>query len=508
MNKLICFCLFFLTFCVSGQTLKDAFLQAGVNKTELKKVLKHYETTGEKEKYESAVFLIKNMPIHTSRDYIWINKDSLDTGYRELDYPDLETAINSFRQLRDSVQVKPLPRTYSDASFLSSKMIIDNIDLAYKTWKNNPWSNSYDFETFCEYILPYRSLTEPAQDWRLTYNLLLNSITSKINDPKDPLEVCMVAIKEPEGFSFLRERRPDPIPFLGPQHLLFRRRGTCPDLANAAIYAARSIGLAVTFDFTPNHAASSNRHFWNTIRNRDGKHIPFNGLLHKVFDPNSRRIGKVFRITYSIQKDAVAALADSASIPDQSFLQLPNIKDVTSEYTETGSFKYKLQQLPKNKFIFLNVFNNGEWKVTDWAEVNGEVVFDNLGKDVVYLPGFYKHQKMMHEPYPILLQENGKTRLLKPDITHTFSATLSRSNEKVYTHTEEHNPLELRAGEKYNLSYWDGQWRSIGISEMNAEGVAFHNIPSNALLTLTPIKKTGYERIFTLDPDTHQISWF
>ncbi len=162
MNKLIYFCLFLLTFCVSGQTLKDAFLQARDNKDALTKVLAHYKRTGEKEKYESAIFLIKNMPIHKSRDYVWINKDSLDVGYRELDYPDLETAINSFRQLRDSVQVKPLPRTYSDASFLSSKMIIDNIDLAYKTWKNNPWSNSYDFETFCEYILPYRSLTEPA----------------------------------------------------------------------------------------------------------------------------------------------------------------------------------------------------------------------------------------------------------------------------------------------------------------------------------------------------------
>ena len=52
-----------------------------------------------------------------------------------------------------------------DIDVISSKYLIENIDLAFKVWKE-PWACHFTFDEFCEYILPYRILHEPISDWR------------------------------------------------------------------------------------------------------------------------------------------------------------------------------------------------------------------------------------------------------------------------------------------------------------------------------------------------------
>src|SRR5690606_37979437 len=190
-------------------------------------------------------------------------------------------------------------------------------DLATNSWLNNPWAHSYSNEIFQEYILPYRSLTEPFENWRSEYKLIYQIITHKILDETDPVEVCTKIINEIKHFDFEMERY-DPTPLLGPMELLFWREGNCPDLANVCLFACRSMGVAVTFDFTPYFAASSNKHFWNTVVDNKGEHIPFNGnqVAPYVYNANYRRMGKVFRNAFSIQNDNLSFYLKEEEIPE------------------------------------------------------------------------------------------------------------------------------------------------------------------------------------------------
>src|SRR5690606_12453662 len=40
---------------------------------------------------------------------------------------------------------------------------IENIDLAFEAWYKYPKDKRADFETFCNYILPYRNYDEPIE---------------------------------------------------------------------------------------------------------------------------------------------------------------------------------------------------------------------------------------------------------------------------------------------------------------------------------------------------------
>jgi len=493
-----------------SQTEGKTLLASNAKKEKATSVLVHYKETGEKEKYQAALFLIKNMVVHKSVNYEWLDAADQKVAYSELNYSNLETALVAFKHLKDSIKIHPKQFTQSDTSVITPALLIKNIDLAFLQWKTNLWSKNYDFDTFCEYILPYRSLIEPLQDWRENYQALLKSVKDEIEDPTDPVEACSLILTEMKGFQFL-ENRPDPIPLLGPNQLIFRKQGSCPDLANAALFANRALGVAVSFDFTPHYAASSNRHFWNSVIDAQGKHIPFNGVnngngLPYMYSPNFKRFAKVFRSTYSIQTTSLAFQYTEEEIPD-SFLKRTTILDATHEYLPVGSFAYTFQKQGP-KVAYLNVYNKGKWRAIDWAELkNNKTVFKNLGRKVVYLPGIYKEGKMLFEKHPILLTADGKKTVLAPNKTSFFACDLSRLNEKKMDY-KENNSLEIIDRKEYALYVWYKRWMRIGTATAEGKSLYFKRIPKGGLYKIHPKKKDHFERIFTINPETCEISWY
>ncbi|WP_303315442.1 transglutaminase domain-containing protein [Flavivirga abyssicola] len=495
------------------QSLAEVYLEAGKNKGNLVAVLEHYKKTREKEKYLAANFLLENISIHKSINYNWIDDEGKIIPFSELDFTDFDMALKAFERIKNNIKITPKQYIQKDVSVITSEFLIKNIDLAFYEWKNNPWSSSYDFKTFCEYILPYRSLIEPIDDWRENYKSLVTSALNEVEDLKDPTEVATQIILSLKDFSF-EQKRLDPIPLLSPSQLLFRRQGSCPDLANLALLACRSLGVAVTFDFTPHYAASSNRHYFNTVVSAKKEHIPFNGNsvnttdgLPYTYIPSHKRMGKVFRKTFSIQKTALASNISKKNIPE-GFLQEKNLVDVTNEYVPIGEINYVFEVPDSIEIGYLNVFNKSKWKTIDWAKkTNGKFIYKNLGTDLIYLPSIYNNQRTIYEKYPILLDKQGKPHILKPDFKNTFECTLSRKNEYKNNY-KENNSSEIEAGKKYLLMYWDGKWKKLGVSQANNEGVYFKNIPSNAVFRLIPKDYDGYERIFVLDNKTRKIRWY
>ncbi|WFO15829.1 transglutaminase-like domain-containing protein [Cellulophaga baltica 4] len=483
-----------LSFNSYSQNLKEALEQAKGNRTSLEQVLEYYSKQGDEEKYNAAIFLIENMPIHKSIDYQLLDKNDNIIPFSEFKFNDYGEALKYLNNLKDSTRIRAKKIIQYDIQNISSSLLIKNIDLAFREWKNNSWSKSYSFETFCEYILPYRNLTEPLEYWREDYNILANNEKYKIDDETDPVAVCTQIIFGLNNFTFVN-KRPDPIPILSPSQMLFRRQGSCPDLANFSVLVCRSKGVATALDFTPQYAASSNRHTWDSVIDKNGNHIPFNSnavnnidnCLPYIYNANRKRLGKVFRITYSIQKKSLANIIPESNIPE-GFLEQKNIKDVTSEYVKISDLS-----IPKNRFkdsiAYVNVFNLGKWKVIDWASENGGMVtFKNLGRDLVYLPSTFNGNNTIFLRHPFLIDKEGIQHELIPDKTNLFSATLSKSNVRE-TDFIDFNTLEIIEDQLYKLYCWDNGWKKIGESIAKKEGVYFDNIPSNALFILLPEKK-------------------
>lgn len=499
----ICVCLLFFNLLLFGQsTLKEKLL---------KDLLIHYN--GDLEKQNAATFLLENISIQKSINYKWLDSLGNEVYFSELDYPDLDQALDAFAILKDSISIHPKKYTVKDSEVVTADDLIKNIDLAYKEWKYNAWSQSYDFKTFCEYILPYRSLVEPLEDWREKYRLLVVNAVNKVENKDDPIEVATAAILALKDFRFVATR-PDPIPVLSPEQLLFRRSGACADLANLALLACRSIGLAVTFDFTPHNGASSNRHYWNTIMNEEGDYIPFNGNsygnsegLPYVYKPVHRRLAKVFRKTFSVQKESVAFYTTTDNIPN-SFLREQNLLDVTTEYIPVTDMWYSFLNITNTNVAYLSVFNTGRWRAVDWAKiVKQKAVFKNIGFNLVYLPGTYDNNKIKYERYPVLLKNRTEKIVLKPKYKETFSFMFNQQNTNVTNYTD-HNSLDIEDGVTYSLLIWDKRWRKIDSAVAKGKDVFFKNVPSNSLCFIVSKNSNRYERIFTVNSSNHKITWY
>lgn len=476
---------------------------------ELDKVLDYFKKKKDPEQLQAALFLVNNINGHYSVKNIWLDKNGREIPFETTKFSDIEQAKSNFDKLKDTIQLSPKAVVIKDTAVIKASFLINNIELAYNSWKQNSWSRGYDFKTFCEYILPYRSLTEPMEDWRSEYQSIYEKSIIGLTDKNDPVELCSQIIKNTKHFDFVINRF-DPKPLLGPSELLFWRQGNCPDLANEALFACRSLGVAVTFDFTPHYAASSNRHFWNTVIDNKGTHIPFNGNqdLPYIYSPNHRRMGKVFRFAFSEQKQSLASLIPEKQIPDE-FLKSRYIIDVTNEYVAVSDINYSFENISASQIGYLCVFNRGSWNTIDWAVMKSQkAVFSNIGRNIVYLPGVFENRKLILEKNPILLNTDGVQTVLKPDFLNLFKADLSRSNENKSNFID-NNPIQIIKGEKYNLFVWNGNWQMIDQQTATEDDlVSFLKIPSNGLFLMAPVKPDFFERIFTVDSSTGKITWY
>ena len=410
--------------------------------------------------------------------------------------------------------LKPNKKVTHDIKVISPEYLIENIELAYNSWKENPWATSYSFENFKEYILPYRNLIAPLEDWRKDYQNLAYEIiqNATIDDSNDPVEVCSALVSGLDNMSFVNKRI-DPIPILSPQQMLFRKQGSCPDLANFSVFLCRAVGLATTFDYTPHYASSSNRHFWNTVIDKEGNHIPFNSnalnqsdeSLPYVYNPNRKRLGKVYRKTYSLQKSALACKVSKDKIP-AGFLNEKNIIDVTKEYVPVTDLKINANQFEEN-IGFVNVYNLSKWKVIGFGEKDDDkMVFKDLGREVVYLPSYLKSKKMKYSTYPYVIDKKGSVKELVPSQDRK-TVTISRENEYKNGY-KDFNTVEILDGDSYNLYYWKNGWNSLGNATADKGKLTFNNVPANALYLLLPKTPDKFERIFTLEEGTNTIFWY
>ena len=169
MKNLKFFCLLLVLFSCQGKHsdyLEQALRLAGDNRSELESVLAHYKN--DSLKYQAAVFLIENLPGHTSYKF----PEHLVQYYNEIDTAvsadfDNETNRNAMERISRKYEILEKLETIPDIQLITAGYLIDNIDRAFDVWQNGEWATHVSFDDFCEYILPYKGYElQTLDNWR------------------------------------------------------------------------------------------------------------------------------------------------------------------------------------------------------------------------------------------------------------------------------------------------------------------------------------------------------
>ena len=489
---------------------------SGHNRPELEKVIHEFQSKHDTLKLKAAYFLIGNMQDKGYAEFEVSDADNNIIGFRALDYANyngMTRAWDSIVKVKGKLHQQRI-KFVPDYTVITAQYLISNINQAFEVWKNNPWTKFLNFDQFCAYILPYRSTNEPLENWRSYFLKKYSWLKDSIRNSNDPVEACALINSDIKSWFTFDPRFYEHATDLGLTEMVEGKMGRCEDMTNLAIYAMRANGVPVMSDFTPYWAKSGNNHAWNAVLGARGKIVIFMGGEANPGHYNLNQAkAKVYRKTFALQPESLAALLkDNEKAPK--YINRNGIVDVTREYVPVSDVELELDRdIPDNqRFAYICVFNTGEWKAIHWSFIKEgrKVKFTDMGNDIAYLPAYFVDGEIIPAGKQFILTSEGKVKYNQPDLNKRITLNLISTTKRVTKETTDHaEEVFLKAGETFELFYWDGKWISLGIQKATGKPLKFTNVPSGAtywLVNTIPTKDRP-ERIFTLDENGKQIWW-
>lgn len=397
--------------------VRDALLLSGKNKSEIRKVLEHYsKSPADSLKLKAAYFLIGNMP-----GKYYYQGSLFNYFYEFVEKVEYPRVLDSIIKIHGHFSTDRLELKY-DIEQLKASFLIDNIDMAFKVWKEQPWGKNINFSQFCEYILPYRNDNEIPDYHRAEiykrYNKVLDSVR---NTNGDALDACFAVnnVLKKEGWSF--STNAGFLPYFSAQRLLTQKGGNCRDMVAKTLFIMRALGIPVASEFTPNWGNRNGGHEWNVVLDKNGKNHSFMGIENNT----SKEIeggeahytfSKVFLKTFSRQDYCSDLINNKNDIPP--FFTNSFIKDVTDE--NDGSLDISVQlsesKYRNYKYAYICVFDNTQWVPVHWAKISkNKVIFKKMMTGITYLPTYFKNGVLIPANYPFILTKTGKIIYLSPN---------------------------------------------------------------------------------------------
>lgn len=418
----------YLTILLSACSSQDKRLEyalklAGENRQELEKVLKHYQNSPEK--LAATHFLIQNMPYYYEYDGQQLDtvRSIIKEALKEKRVFGVKSLIIRDQKIKMNQDVFQTLKKKYDVQSITANYLIQNIDLAFKVWKERPWNKNLCFEDFCELILPYRIANEKLSDWRYTYYNRYAPLLDSLYKGNDVIEACntLVRILKKEGFYYNAQFK---IPHLDALFLMKNRAGYCRESCDISLYVMRAVGIPVATDqmvYSPEYQGG---HSWNVVRDTTGRFIPFLYTDYEAsrdMKDDGRKKGKITRNCFGLQKDR---LLISKAIPVT--FRNPFSKDVTDNYFGKNKIVVSLDEYNKNKVVFLGVFHKGSWKPLDFAITsNGQAIFKNMEPNLIYQPFVEKDGIQQPIGYPFLFMKEG-VQYFTPDTTTLQNIIIKR----------------------------------------------------------------------------------
>ncbi|MDR3142202.1 MAG: hypothetical protein LBU37_10830, partial [Tannerellaceae bacterium] len=220
--------------------IETVLQQAGDNRVELEKVLKHYgKTPVDSLKLRAAEFLIANMPGKQSEYYDAPWNDVATAHLRWTSSSDKQMVLDTYRLGKSVIK--------EDVKCITADYLINNIELAFKVWQEQPWGKHIPFDVFCEEILPYRLDVEPLENWREKALASFSDLNRSFKEDSTvtAVEACIKVNDLLPRFSMDVD-----FPVMNYSQLMASRKGPCDAMAALAVFSMRALGIPVTFDFT------------------------------------------------------------------------------------------------------------------------------------------------------------------------------------------------------------------------------------------------------------------
>lgn len=492
--------------------VEEALEKAGENRKELENALSYFEERNDTLGLRAAQYLIGNLEGHRYTIYGLYDTSKAEVDFDILDYPDYKTLLQAWDEIEAERGELDFEKKESimDIEVITADYLIENINWAFKAWREKPWAQNLSFDAFCAYILPYRGSGEPLESWRQVFWQRYQDLEQKMEDSKDPIEAaCLINSDIKSWFSFDERFYRHPTD-QGMSEMLSSRMGRCEDMTNVTIYAMRANGLAVTSDYTPHWANAGNNHAWNAIVTPDGKVIPFMGAEANPGQYRlAHRTAKVYRKMFAKQKDNLAfQKEEQEKVPP--WLGGKSYKDVTADYTDVCDVTITFgDSVPDSiHYAYLCVFNSGEWKAIHWAKIGGQkALFTDMGKDIAYLPMFYINEELVPAATPFILEKSGQMRKVVGEKDQKTNVTLiSTSRPPSESTSETPSKLFLTEGKEYELRYWEDEWVTVGKTVATDRPLEFSDVPVGFLYWLVASDSRKEERIFTIE-NRDQIWW-
>lgn len=397
---------------------------AGENRSELRKVIRHYRIEDKDAlKLKAAKYLIMNMSAHYSyRDTASINRyyrtalGILGTGSS----PDWQR--DTLRKISDREYTGLMRDVIPDVEIITADYLIYSIDRAFEEWRRRPWSNHLSYEEFRDWILPYKVTELQSLDaWRDTlaahYSDSINTVPAddtQRNSIYGAIEIVRNEIHSKQsaiGHRVIWEDRGS-IPMRSASTWVRMTYGTCMDYVTMGTAVFRSMGLPATVDMVPVWGRNSEGHSWYVfLSDRGREEATINSLIMPAgmqFYPYER-IPKVWRNTYAINRDVVRYRKNAKYVYPFELCQ----QDVTDHYNLTSDLQIDLLQGIKLKdkyvYIAMAVNSNGpQWRVLDYGRIrHGHACFRKIGRNMLYIALGYDGQKLVPISHPFILRKDG-----------------------------------------------------------------------------------------------------
>ena len=470
----------FLLILISGFTSIAIFAQSSI----FEQAKKHYSQPNDSLKRQAVEFIEKNIDEHYSMIVGYQNSAGKKVNFDELTYPNFKESQQALKKMNLTAKTD----RKNDVNQLKYNDLIEIIERGFSAWSKS-WNKNLSFNDFCNYLLPYKIGNEPFENWYSTFEQKFSHL-QKGKNPREVVDISNTDLQKWFFSSWSFEKR-EVAYTLSPSQLLFREQGHCLDLCNLSAYVMRLMGVAVCVDFTPAWATSAYDHAWCAYIDENNKFKPFEGVKGKSADfVIFREPGKVFRVAYAKQPEALASILPPHEIPT-SHLKQKNIIDVTDSYWRTADVNCTITEVSKNKISYISVFNASKWKIVGWGKVtDNKAFFDKLPVGVVYLPQNFENGKTSIAGDPFLIRANKSITYLKPDYDKKINVTVTEAPKYLY----------YRTGKKYAFYYWDNAWKHAGTKTATESKVlTFENVPSNTIYILIPEYSEKKERIFTIN---------
>ena len=364
-------------------------------------------------------------------------------------------------------KVKVMDTEVVDADFLA-----ENIEYAFLAWEL-PWAKGLSFDEFCSYLLPYKMGNEAPERWRAAVWEEFAWVRERADASTDATEVCRWIDDDVNTWYTvnLDYNYPAEAGYLKAKEI---RQGTCQGASLMILYPLRALGVAAIYDFVPHWGNRDGRHNWNALYDH-GYLRTFNGPDRNPGNHKIEFIG-VGRMCFRRPKVLRKNYLNAAAV------------DVTAEYLPAVDISIPMHGARKGS-VHLAVFDNANWRsVCEGRRSGRRAEFDDMVREIAYLPMVsYDGYGRAFGP-PLVVDRRGQVRTFRPELRRHRVILTAKYPEDESNH--------IFPGEHYELLYWNGRWKSLGVQEATGPSLVYRRVPRGALLWLRNLDKGVQERIF------------